>query len=227
MFGTLRTLIAGANARAEEKVRESYSIELIEQKIRESQGALTAAKVTLASLIQRERAETRAIEALKKRVTDLTDRASEALEKGRDDLATEAAEAIATLENERAIRDQTVERLNVRIERLRNSVEHTHRRIIDLQQGAIAARAVRHEQVVNGRISRTAQATTPIREAEQLIAQVLGRDDPLEQGEILDDIDRSLDRTDVADRMAAVGIGKATKVTAADVLARLQAHAEK
>ncbi|MEO8530559.1 MAG: PspA/IM30 family protein, partial [Deltaproteobacteria bacterium] len=80
----------------------------------------------------------------------------------------------------------------------------------------------RHEQMVNGRISRTAQATTPIREAEQLIAQVLGRDDPLEQGESLDDIDRSLDLTDVADRMAAAGIGMATKVTAADVLARLK-----
>ena len=222
MFGTLRTLMAGANARAEEKVRETYSIELIEQKIRESQSALTAAKVTLASLIQRERAEIRAVDALKKRVTDLTTRVSEALDKKRDDLAQEGAEAIATLENERAIREQTVERLNVRIERLRHSVEQTHRRIIDLQQGAIAAKAVRHEQIVNGRISRTAQATTPIREAEQLIAQVLGRDDPLEQGEILDDIDRSLDRSDVADRMAAVGIGKATKVTAADVLARLQ-----
>ena len=222
MFGTLRTLMAGANARAEEKVRETYSIELIEQKIRESQSALTAAKVTLASLIQRERAEIRAVDALKKRVTDLTTRVSEALDKKRDDLAQEGAEAIATLENERAIREQTVERLNVRIERLRHSVEQTHRRIIDLQQGAIAAKAVRHEQIVNGRISRTAQATTPIREAEQLIAQVLGRDDPLEQGEILDDIDRSLDRSDVADRMAAAGIGKATKVTAADVLARLQ-----
>ena len=222
MFGTLRTLVAGANARAEERVREVYSIELIEQKIRESQSALMAAKVTLASLIQRERAEVRAVEALKKRVVDLTARVSEALDKKRDDLAQEGAEAIATLENERIIREQTVDRLNIRIERLRNSVEHTHRRIIDLQQGAIAAKAVRHEQTVNGRISRTAQATTPIREAEQLIAQVLGRDDPLEQGEILDDIDRSLDRTDVADRMAAAGIGKATKVTAADVLARLQ-----
>ncbi|MEO8530636.1 MAG: PspA/IM30 family protein [Deltaproteobacteria bacterium] len=225
MFGTLRTLrtlMAGANARAEERVREVYSIELIDQKIRESQAALTAAKITLASLIQRERAESRSVEALKKRVADLSVRVAEALDKQRNDLANEGAEAIATLENERIIREQTVERLTIRIERLRNSVELTHRRIIDLQQGAIAAKAVRHEQMVNGRISRTAQATTPIREAEQLIAQVLGRDDPLEQGEILDDIDRSLDRTDVADRMAAAGIGMATKVTAADVLARLK-----
>src|SRR6187397_1135173 len=108
MFGTIRTLMAGANARAEEKVRETYSIELIEQKIRESQAALTAAKVTLASLIQRERAEIRAVDALKKRVTDLTARVTEALGKKREDLAQEGAEAIATLENERIIREQTI-----------------------------------------------------------------------------------------------------------------------
>ena len=222
MFGTLRTLVLGANARAEERVRERYSIELIEQKIRESKAALTGAKVTLASLIQRERSEARQVETLTKRITDLTARATQALEKKRGDMAAEAAEAIATLENERAIRRETVERLNVRIGRLRNSVEATHRRIIDLQQGAIAAKAIRHEQDTQTRLQRSLHATTPIREAEELIAQVLKRDDPFEQGEILDEIDRGLDRADVADRMAAAGIGAPTKVTAADVLARLK-----
>jgi phage shock protein A len=222
MFGTLRTLVRGANARAEDRVRQTFSIELIEQKIRDSQQALTAAKVTLASLIQRERSEARQVDTLKRRIADLTTRAEEALGKKRDDLAAEAAEAIAALENELTIRHQTVERLNQRIARLRSSVEATHRRIIDLQQGAIAAKAVRHEQDTQTRLQRSLGATTPIREAEELIAQVLKRDDPLEQGEILDEIDRGLDRSDVADRMAAEGIGSPTKVTAADVLARLK-----
>jgi len=40
MLGTFRTLIAGANARAEETVRDIYSIELIDQKIREATSSL-------------------------------------------------------------------------------------------------------------------------------------------------------------------------------------------
>ena len=55
MLGTFKTWITGANARAEEQVRDVYAIELIDQKIREAEGSVKAAKATLASLIQRQR----------------------------------------------------------------------------------------------------------------------------------------------------------------------------
>jgi len=42
MFGTLRTIMIGANARTEERVRDTYAIELIEQKIREANASLHA-----------------------------------------------------------------------------------------------------------------------------------------------------------------------------------------
>ncbi len=67
MFGTLKTLIVGANARAEEQVRDVYAIELIDQKVREASANLKAAKVALAGLIQRERGELRQIETLEGR----------------------------------------------------------------------------------------------------------------------------------------------------------------
>ncbi len=44
MFATLKTLVAGSSARANERLRDHYSLELIDQKIREAQGALKAAK---------------------------------------------------------------------------------------------------------------------------------------------------------------------------------------
>lgn len=62
MFATMKTLFTGANARAEERVRDRYSIELFDQKIREAQGNLKAAQMGLASLMQRERSEIRQIE---------------------------------------------------------------------------------------------------------------------------------------------------------------------
>lgn len=222
MFGTLKTLITGANARAEEKVRDTYSIELIEQKIREAQAGLQAAKATLASLIQRSRAEGRQIEVLETRLKDMTIRTKEALKGGRDDLAGEAAQAVAEMENELILRRETASRLDTRILRLRQSVEATSRRIIDLKQGAVAAKAVRQEQNIQKRLNTTLAGQSPIGEAEGLIERVLSRGDPFEQSEILKEIDQGLRRENIGDRLADAGFGPATKVTADDVLKRLE-----
>lgn len=223
MFGTLRTLIQGANARAEERVRAAYSIELIDQKIREASDGLKVAKSTLASLIQRQRGEERQITVLQGRVADLMQRGREALAAGRDDLASEAAEAVAVMENELSLRRETRARLEARVVRLQASVEATNRRIIDLKQGAIAARAARDEQALQTRLNSTLSGASPLAEAEELIAGVLGREDACEQAEILTEIDRSLTRADVADRLAGQGFGRPMKTTAADVLERLKA----
>lgn len=222
MFSTLRTLMIGASARADDQLRDVYSIELIDQKIREAQDSLKAAKFTLAGLIQRERAETRQLDALQGRIDDLLTRAKDALAADRDDLASEAAQAIADMENEAAMRRETVRRLETRILQLRQSVEAANRRILDLKQGAISARAVRKEQDIQRRLNRHIGNDCAINEAEELIARVLNRDDPFEQSQILTEIDRGLDQSDMADRLADAGFGAATKTSASDVLARLK-----
>lgn len=223
MFATMRTLFAGANARMEERVRDEFSIELIDQKIREAENNLKTAKLALASLIQREKSESRQIAQLETKVADLTNRAEEALDKDREDLATQAAQAIADMQNELKRRRETVDRLEARIMQLRSSVETAHRRIMDLKQGAISARAVRREQGVQKRLVQHLGGNSAMDEADTLIKRVLGADDPFEQGEILQSIDRGLEHGDIADQMADAGIGNATKATAAQVLAALKA----
>ena len=222
MFKTLATLINGQNARAEDRVRDAFAIELIDQKIRESEASLRAAKGTLASLIQRQRSEEKQRAALKTRISDLTKRAKEALENDRDDMAAEAARAIATMENELVVRDETLDRLDQKVMRLRSSIEGGHRRIIDLKQGAIQARAVRREQNMQVHMAASGLREGAVEEAEQLISRVLGKDDPFERSEILADINRDLDGENIADRMADAGFGSATRSTADDVLARLK-----
>lgn len=222
MFKTLATLINGQNARAEDRVRDAFAIELIDQKIRESEASLRAAKATLASLIQRQRAEEKQHAGLKNRITDLTKRAKEALENDREDLTAEAARAIASMENEMAVRAETLARLDQKVVRLRASIESGHRRIIDLKQGAIQARAVRREQNIQMQMTKTGGQHGSVEEAEELIARVLGRDDPFERSEILADINHDLDGENIADRMADAGFGTATRATADDVLARLK-----
>lgn len=222
MFKTLSTLLNGQSARAEVRVRDAFAIELIDQKIRESDAGLRAGKATLASLIQRQRAEEQQHTALKARVVDLTGRATEALEKGREDMATEAARAIATMENELTVRHETLERLDQKIVRLRSSIEAGHRRIIDLKQGAIQARAVKREQDIQMKMTKSGMSTNSTQEAEDLIAHVLGRDDPFEKAEILADINQDLQGDSITNRMADAGFGAATSTTADDVLARLR-----
>lgn len=221
MFRTLKTLMVGANRRTEAELRDHFSIELIEEKIAQSEANLKAAKATLVGLIQKERGEARHIAKLDEQVADLTGRAQAALNGGREDLATTAAQGIADMENERALRQQTLDRLEVRILRLRQSVEAANRRIVDLKQGAIAARAVKSEARMQNRL-RPALEGQPMEEAAELIAQVMGQDDPFETSEILADIDRGLTPETLSDRLADAGFGAQKRQTGASVLDRLK-----
>ncbi len=221
MFKTLSTLIVGANARAEDRVRDAFAIELIDQKIREAEASLKAAKATLASLIQRQRSENAQRTSLQKRIADLTNRAKDALEAKNEDMALQAAEAIAQMENELALRDETCARLEQKVMRLRTSIENGHRRIIDLKQGAIQARAVRREQDIQMKLGSISQ-TSASEEAEELIARVIGKDDPFEQSQIVAEINRDLNQGGIIDRMADAGYGDPTRATAQDVLNRLK-----
>ena len=222
MLSTFRTLMTGANARAQERVRDVYALELIDQKIRETEAQLRAAKATLATLIQRQRSEQRMLEALNARIVTMTGRAKEALEADREELAGQAAEAIAAMENEAELRRATLERLEMQATRLRTSVEKAHRRVIDLKQGAITARAMRREQDMQRKLRTTVANQSSADEAQELISRVIGKDDPFEQSGILEEIEAGLSHEGLEARMASEGFGPATKVTGGDVLARLK-----
>ena len=223
MFATLKTLFAGAQARADERITDAFALELIDQKIRETEAAVKAAKATLASLIQRANTENRQIDVLQGRISDLLARAKSALGKGDETLAAEAAQAIATMENELAGRNETAARLEQKITRLRSSVEAGSRRVIDLKQGAIQARAVRREQDIQKKLSTKLSGSDSASEAEELINRVIGRDDPFEQAQILKEIEDGLSHRDIEDRLADAGHGAALRVTAKSVLDRLKA----
>lgn len=223
MLGTIRTLVLGANAAAEERIRDIHAIPLIEQKIRETEAGMRAAKITLATLIQRHRSEQKLATKLDEKIADMTARAQDALARDSEDLARQAAEAIAQMENERMMRQTTIERLDQKLTRLRGTVEAGQRRLVDLRQGAIAARAVRNEQRVQGRLLRTFSGRSSADEAEALITKVVGGgDDAFERSEILREIESELNHDGLADRMAAQGLGSATKSTTDAVLTRLK-----
>lgn len=72
MLRIFKTLIIGTNARAEDRMKDGFAIELIDQKIRETESQLKAAKATLASLVQCQRSEKRLSDALATRIKTMT-----------------------------------------------------------------------------------------------------------------------------------------------------------
>jgi phage shock protein A len=223
MLNVLKTLSLGASARADEALTDHFAMDLIEQKIREAEASLSSAKNTLASLIIRQRNEERHVTRLSADLGDLEQRAAAALTRGREDLAAEAATTIAQLLNEKAVRHATVDQLAERVMRTQAAVGKAHRRIIDLRQGMISATAVDAERRAQKSLNRSIGNASAVREAEALIQRVIGADDPLEESDVLDEIDAGLNGTSVRDRLAEAGFGDRTKFTAADVLERLKA----
>lgn len=224
MLNVLKTLFRGASARAEEQLTDHFAIDLIEQKIRESEQALSLAKSTLAALIMRQRNEQTTLTRLDTQVADLEDRARQALGAGREDLAGDAATAIADLENERAVRRDTLAQLSDRVARTQQAVEKANRRIIDLRQGMISARAADAERKAQKSLNRSIGQTASIREAEELIARVVNGPDPFAESQVLDEIDAGLNGTDIRDRLGDAGFGQKSRVRADDVLARLKSN---
>lgn len=222
MLNVFKTLLDGASARAEERVTDHFAIELIEQKIREADRTLVITKQTLASLIIRQRSEEKLLERLRADTADLEQRARLALADGKQDLAAEAAKAIADLENEQAIRRQNLDQLSLRVVRTRSSIEKASRRLIDLRQGLLSARAVDAERRAQSRLNRTIGNANAMREAEELIARVVGGADPLAEAEVLDEIDAELNPVSIRDRLGEAGYGTKSKVSADDVLTRLK-----
>ncbi|RUW23257.1 PspA/IM30 family protein [Mesorhizobium sp. M4B.F.Ca.ET.215.01.1.1] len=222
MLSLLRTLLDGAGAKAEDRLKDQFAVDLLAQRIRDAEAGLACAKQTLASLIVRQRAEQASLDQLDRRIADLETRTRSALAAGAEALAHDGASAIAELENEREVRRTTVRSLTEKTLRMRLSLEQAHRRIVDLNQGMISARAIDAEQKAQRRLNRSIGRTASLNEAEALLARIRERSDPFEEASILDEIDAGLSQEAIRGKLEEAGHGPSTKVRAQDVLERLK-----
>ncbi|UDL88919.1 PspA/IM30 family protein [Mesorhizobium sp. PAMC28654] len=222
MLSLIRTLLDGASARAEDGLKDRFAIDLLAQRIRDAETGLAAAKQTLATLIVRQRAEQASLDHLDRRHADLETRTLSALAANNNALAESGAVAVAELENEREVRRATVQSLGEKTLRMRVSVERAHRRIIDLNQGMISARAIDAERKAQSRLNRSIGNSASLNDAEELLARIKSGSDPFEEAGILDEIDGELRHEAIRDRLADAGHGPAVRVRAKDVLERLK-----
>lgn len=223
MFGTLKTLLKGSAARAEQDLIDRNATLLLEQKVRESEAGHGAAKRALAAIIVGRRTEDRGLEVLKGRIADLEARTRSALAAGDEDLAHEAAKLLAELENEKLVREANVARADQAAERLRLAVEKTQRRITDLRQGLITARAMEHEARASRSMRGELNGSAALNEGEQLLKRILERTDLVQEMDVFDQLEAELSGEEIVNRLADAGHGKSPRVRAEDVIERLKA----
>jgi phage shock protein A len=222
MFSTLMTIIRGRREQVREDLESQHATVILEQKIRESEAGHDQAKRSLASLILRERTDAKMLASLKTRITDLEVRARQAMTAGMEDLASEAAQSIADLECEQTARERALARTQQGVQRLRLLIEKCDRRLIALRQGLISVRALDAERTASHELRGDISGVAALVEGEAVLKRVMGGADPVEEIDVLDEINAELNGEDLVDRLAAEGFGAPLKTRATDVLERLR-----
>lgn len=224
MFSTLMTIVRGETSRTREKLEDRHASVILEQKIREAETSHAQAKRALASLILKARNEERQINALTSRRDDLESRIEKALKAGLDDLAREAAQHLARMENEQSVRIRAKQRTELSIERLRQMIDSGQARIIELKQGLMTVQSISAERLNAARVQGDLNGMAALMEGEKLLERFLDQPDPLEEMEILQDINAELSGDKLVDRLASEGCGDHLTTRAEDVLARIRGN---
>ena len=226
MWKTLKSILLGRAARAEQSLETQNAALIIEQKLREAEAGHQSAKRGLAALVARMRAEQKALDGIETRIVDLDARTRAALAAGKETLARDAAGLIAELENEREARRAARDSAEEKAGRMRLAIERTERRLTDLRQGLHTAKSIEAERAVVGRLQGDLSATSAIAEGEAVLQRLLKSDDPVAEADALEEIEASLSGDAVVDRLADAGFGPARKVRADDILSRYRAEAD-
>jgi len=227
MFKTMRAVFLGKLGRAEQALETDNAAIIIEQKIREAEAGHASAKRGLAALIARTKSEQKALGYINKRISDLEMRTKAAVEAGKNELALDAAKLLADLENERDVRERSVESSQEKAGRIRLNIEKTHRRLIDLRQGLLTAKSIESERGAIRQMKGDMSASSAIQEGEAVLKRLLGSEDPIDVMDAHDELEAELSGDNVMDRLAQAGFGKPDKVRPEDVLARFQPKPKK
>ncbi len=219
MFKILTLILRGIVTQAEEVEADRNALLVLDQQIRDVAAGIKASKRALALAMVEDAQAGKRLDDVDARVRDLGVRAVEALQGGRDDLVAEAAETIAALEADRDAMTAGRKAAASEITRLRRAIGDAGFRLADLERGRRIAKAAEAVQHLRG---RSVGGTSAITEAEATLARLRARQ--IEAA----DVDATLASLEAASpaavsaRLEAEGYGPRSRVSTADVIARLK-----
>ena len=95
-------------------------------------------------------------------------------------------------------------------------------RLVDLKQGLITVKSISAERLSHQELNGNFGGMAAMVEAENVLNRFLDQPDPLEEMDIMDELNAELSGDDLIERLAVAGCGESEKSQAEEVLARIR-----
>lgn len=220
----LWTAARGGATEAGQSIIDSQALRILDQEIRDAEGALDRARDELAGIVARRTLTERRTGELKARIAEYEDHAAKALDKGDEALARDIARRIAEWEADVAAGETLVAESRAAEARMRATVTTTESRIEALRREVETVRATEAVQAAQAAVaSRHAGVNSALGDATQSLERIRRRQ--AERGarmEAAEEMEKARTGADLDERLAGLGIGGGAS-SGDDVLARIRA----
>ena len=224
MYRQVWTLIRGYSHTAAESFNDRHALLILQQQMRDSAQAVSAARRAVALAIAQNRQEAEQHDRLSRSIADLEDRAVDAIKQGKSDLAREAAETIAQLEAERDASQQAQNQFTSEIERLKSNVRKAEHRLKDLRRGQRLADATDKAHRLREQVPSSGLSS--LCEGEETLERLRKRQKEIDlTEEAMNELGVESCPTRIREKLAEAGCGNPIRTSADDVLERLSVRA--
>ena len=134
MWSKLIALLRGTAYEAGASVVDANALRILDQEIRDADGALAKARDDLATLVARRRILEKELTSLRDQITKYEGSARAALGKGDETLAREVAQRIADLEQEGALKAPQLMEMRSAEERMHQTIAATQQKVENLRR---------------------------------------------------------------------------------------------
>ena len=228
-MGVLRDMLTALKGGANEigeAIIDANAIRILEQEIRDAEGAIVSAKQSLTRMKSTEIKLKRELATLGSDIADYERKAVSALEAGEEGLATEVAGRIAELESDRDEKSAEQAALDVEIGKIHQMIKARERTIQKNKRDLDKVRTVQELQRATASVSKNFAATGSSahrvsKALERVKAKQTNWQDRMEAGEWLEGQEAG---DDLDAKLRAKGLGGGGGGGASDVLARLKAR---
>lgn len=221
MFKQIMVLIRGQAHMTEQGFADRHAIPILSQQIREAARGVEAARKAVAVAIAQNRIEKDNADRLTAQIADLEQRAIAALAAGKDALAREAAQSLAHLEGELDSSRSAGHAFEADIDRLKQALRQSERRLAALQRGERLAVARDRTQRLTHDVARSDLSS--LTDAEATLARLENRQKVIDiTADAIDNLRADKNPHVILRKLAEAGCGAPTIITADAVMARLR-----
>ena len=151
IWNKLFTALRGGVNEAGEAIVDQQALRILDQEIRDADGAVAEAKRELVSIMAKHKLSSERVAEYSAKVADLESKALAALQANREDLALEVAEAISNLSTTLDIEQKQATEFGTYVEKMRKDIFKAEARIKSLRQQVDMAKA--RESVQKAQVS--------------------------------------------------------------------------